>query len=486
MVFGSGDRKFPTSGLSARLLVLTIFFVMLTEIFIYAPSIGRYRMVYMEERIAAAHLASLAMDAPPDRVISNRLLGELLNHARSYGIVLRRPASKAMMLSRDMPPSIAATYDLRDHRFFPLIWKALLVLNRDGSRFVRVVAPSPRNPEILVETIIDEAPLRAEMWDYSARILMLSILISLVTASLVFLSLRWLFVRPMLDITQSMVRFRDDPEDGGRVIRPSTRSDEIGRAERELHSLQTGLRNSLQQRAHLAALGSAVTRINHDLRNILATAQIASDRLGAIENDEIKRIAPGLTAAIDRAVELCSQTLQYAHDGTPEPEYGNFSIAALIDEVSKEMIGAWGGAESRAENQGFVCENQLDGALMIEADRSQLFRVLSNLILNAVNAGAGRVTITGARDGNTITMDVADDGPGIPAQIRERLFQPFSASGRAGGTGLGLAIARDLMRGHGGDIVLAATEDTGAVFHLTLPADRRRGGRAGTEWNEIG
>jgi signal transduction histidine kinase len=470
MVFESGGRKLLTSGLSARLLVLTIFFVMLTEIFIYAPSIGRYRMVYMEERIAAAHLASLAMEAPPERVVSDRLLSELLAHARSHGIVLRRPASKAMMLSRDMPLSIAATYDLRDHRFFPLIWKALLVLSRDGSRFVRVVAPSPRNPEILVETIIDEAPLRAEMWDYSARILMLSILISLVTASLVFLSLRWLFVRPMLDITQSMVRFRDDPEDGGRVIRPSTRSDEIGRAERELHSLQTGLRNSLQQRAHLAALGSAVTRINHDLRNILATAQIVSDRLGAIENDEIKRIAPGLTAAIDRAVELCGQTLQYAHDGTPEPEYGNFSIAALIDEVATEMIGARGGTE----NGQFVCENQLDGALMIEADRSQLFRVLSNLILNAVNAGASRVTITGARDGNTITMDVADDGPGIPAQIRERLFQPFSASGRAGGTGLGLAIARDLMRGHGGDIVLAATENTGAVFHLTLPADRQR------------
>lgn len=468
-------RGILTLGLSARLLLLTIFFVMLTEVFIYAPSIGRYRLVYMEERIAAAHLASLAMEAPDNRVVDDRLLGELLGHARSYGIVLRRPASKAMMMSRDMPPSIAATYDLRDQQFFSLIWKALLVLTRDGSRFIRVIAPSHKDPQILVETIIDEAPLRVEMWDYSARILMLSILISLATAAMVFLSLRWLFVRPMLDITQSMIKFRTDPEDGGRVIRPTGRGDEIGRAERELHALQTGLRSALQQRAHLAALGSAVTKINHDLRNILTTAQIVSDQLGAIENDKIKRIAPGLTAAIDRAVELCSQTLQYAHDGTPEPEYRSFRIAELVDEVAAETISVRGDGRDSGRGEAFVCENQVDGALLIEADRSQLFRVLSNLILNSINAGAHRVTITGARDGNVITIDVADDGPGIPAMVRERLFQPFSASGHAGGTGLGLAIARDLMRGHGGDIVLAATDDTGAAFHLSLPANRRRG-----------
>jgi signal transduction histidine kinase len=460
-------RGFLTSGLSARLLVLTIFFVMLTEFFIYAPSIGRYRLVYMEERIAAAHLASLALEAPPERVFGDRLLGQLLDHARSQGIVLRRESSRAMMLSRDMPPSVAATYDLREGRFFSLIWEAFLVLSRDGSRFVRVVGPSPKNPKVLVETIIDEAPMRAEMIDYSERILLLSILISVVTASLVFLSLRWMFVRPMLDITQSMVNFREDPEDAGRVIHPSRRRDEMGRAERELYLLQTGLRSSLQQRARLAALGSAVTKINHDLRNILATARIVSDQLGSIEDEKVQRIAPSLIGALDRAVKLCSQTLHYAHDGTPEPEYQSFGIAALIDEIGAEILGARG--------DGFVCENKLDRALMIEADRGQLFRVLSNLALNAVDAGADRIIVTGARDGNTVTIDVTDNGPGIPAKVRERLFQPFSASGRAGGTGLGLAIARDLMRGHGGDIVLAFTGDTGTVFHLILPADSRRG-----------
>lgn len=167
-------------------------------------------------------------------------------------------------------------------------------------------------------------------------------------------------------------------------------------------------------------------------------------------------------------MELCSQTLQYAHDGTPTLEYQSFRIAGLIDEVNAGAVNGQG--------EAVVCENRLDSGLVIEADRSQLFRVLSNLILNSAHAGAGRIIITGARDGNTIAIDVTDDGPGIPAKIREGLFQPFSASGRTGGIGLGLAIARDLMRGHGGDIVLATTGDTGTSFHLTLPAGRHRGG----------
>lgn len=450
-----------STGLSARLLVLTIFFVMLSEVFIYAPSIGRYRLVYMEERVAAAHLASLALDAPPDNKVSDKLLGELLDHARSYGIVLRRPAQHAMMLSRNMPPSVAATHDLREQRFFPLIWSAFKVLSHEGSRFVRVIAPSPRNPEILVETIIDEAPMRAEMYKFSARILMLSIVISLVTASLVFLSLQWLFVRPMLGITQSMVAFRDDPDDGRRVIHPTGRRDEIGRAQRELADLQTGLRNSLQQRARLAALGSAVTRINHDLRNILATAQLVTDQVGDSDDPKVRRIAPTLLGAIDRAVKLCGQTLHYAHEGAPAPEYTRFDLAALVDEVGGEVAGT--------QDREVRLENQIDGTLMVEADRDQLYRVLSNLMLNACGAGADRITTSGGREGDILRVEVADTGSGLPARIRERLFQPFSASGRAGGTGLGLSIARELMRGHGGDIVLARTDETGSVFRLTLP-----------------
>ena len=111
-----------------------------------------------------------------------------------------------------------------------------------------MIATSPKSPEVVVETVIDEAPMRAEMVDYSRRILLLSVFISLITASLVYLSLQLLFVRPMLGITDSMTAFRADPEDATRMIKPSRRGDEIGRAQRELAGMQEGLRTALQQR----------------------------------------------------------------------------------------------------------------------------------------------------------------------------------------------------------------------------------------------
>src|SRR5690606_5767639 len=110
--------------------------------------------------------------------------------------------------------------------------------------------------------------------------------------ALVYLSLQWLLVRPMRALTQNMTAFSEAPEDETRIIVPSGRSDEIGIAERQLQAMQHGLRAALRQKAHLAALGAAVARINHDLRNILSSASLMSDRLAHIEAPEVKRIAP--------------------------------------------------------------------------------------------------------------------------------------------------------------------------------------------------
>ncbi len=457
----SGSTPWLT-GLSARLLILTVFFVMLSEVFIYAPSIGRYRLVYMQERIAAAHLASLALDAPTDKVVGEPLMEQLLDHARSHGIVLRRPASKALMLSKNMPPRIDATYDLAKGRFFPLIWEAFLVLARDENRAIRVIGKSPKNPDVLVETIIDETPLRLEMYDYSARILLLSIVISLLTASLVYLSLHWLFVRPMLGITENMEAFRANPEDAGRVIRPGGRRDEIGRAQRELAEMQSGLRAALQQRERLAALGTAVTKINHDLRNILATAQLVSDTVESSEDPKVRRVAPTLLGAIDRAVKLCGQTLVYAHDDTPAPKYSDFDLALLIDEVC--------GDAAIVSDTAVEFDNRVPANCPVHADRDQMYRVLYNLVRNACEAKAANVSVAAGSAGKVLRIEIADDGPGLPAKVRERLFQPFAGSGRSGGTGLGLAIAREIVRGHGGNIELSRTGEDGTLFSIELPS----------------
>ena len=466
-----GKLRLPLfNSLSARLLVLTIFFVMLSEVLIFAPSIGRYRLVYLQDRIGAAHLAILALEATPDRMISEELERELLTHVRAHGVMLQKPRAKVLILSAKMPPEVDASFELSEGTFFGLIGQAFITLLQDENRILRVRGPSPKDSSIIVEVILDEWPMRMEMLDYSRRILDLSIVISLMTAALVYLSLQWLMVWPMRRLTASMVAFREEPENPARVIGATARRDELGVAQRELGAMQKGLRAALKQKEKLATLGEAMTKINHDLRNILSTARLVSDRLSMSDDPEVKRATPTLLKAIDRAVTLCTQTLNFTR-AEPEINRSRFDLASLVDDVHGSVT----------EGAAVVLENGVAGDIELYADRDQLFRVLVNLGKNAVEAGAAKITIgavteeAGEGDGRTV-IEVADDGPGIADAAREKLFRPFAGSQRPGGTGLGLAIAREIMEDHGGDIELVETGPAGTVFRLNLPSveeDRR-------------
>jgi signal transduction histidine kinase len=448
--------------LSARLLALTVLFVMLSEVLIFAPSAGRFRLTYLEERSAAGYTAILALMATPNNMVSDELERELLNQAGAYVIGLRRPDGVKLMLGAEPPPPVDASFDLREGGFFMLIGDAFDTLFQRDNRVLRIVAPSPRHPQAIVEIVIDEAPMRMALIDYSYRILALSIVISLVTAAFVYLTLQWLLVRPMRRMTESMMAFRENPEDLSRPLPASTRTDELGVAQAELADMQAKLRAALQQKTRLAALGTAVTKINHDLRNILTTAQLVADRLAGSDNPEVKRMTPTLLAAIDRAIDLCSKTLTFAREGPPELNRQRFPLRNLIDEVGSALPQA---------NGRQVWLNDIAGEIEIAADRDQLFRVFSNLGQNALQAGATRVAVSARRADGRLVIAVADNGPGLPPRARDNLFQPFAASARAGGSGLGLAIARDLMHAHGGDIRLARSDADGTVFELELPVE---------------
>jgi len=450
--------------LSARLLLLTIAFVMLAEVLIYAPSIGRFRLVYLEERLAAAHLAILALEATPDQMIGEDLKRELLDHVGAYSVGLTRPGAGKLMLMVTTPGPVDASYDLREASFFGLIGDAFMTLMDDGGRILRVVGVSPKDRKTLVEVVLEETPLRRQMLGYSERILALSLVISLFTAALVYLSLHLLMVRPMRRITESMARFRDDPEDASRIIKPSARSDEVGVAQRELAEMQEGLRGALRQRARLAALGAGITKISHDLRNILATARLVSDRLVESEDPEVRRTAPTLLSAIDRAVNLCAQTLNFTSEGAPAVDLSRFDLGELVREVGASLPEQLNG---QAAWHSLIEEN-----FEVSADREQLHRVLSNLGQNAVQAGATKVEVAARRDDDRFVIDVTDNGPGLSPRARAHLFKPFAGSSHPGGTGLGLAIARELMRAHGGDVQLERSTSEGTSFRLILPADR--------------
>jgi signal transduction histidine kinase len=173
----------------------------------------------------------------------------------------------------------------------------------------------------------------------------------------------------------------------------------------------------------------------------------------------VKRVTPALLAAIDRAVGLCTRTLHYTREGAPPLRRSRFALAGLIEEVA-EVVEKSDGTPRLV--------NDVPATMMVEVDRDQMFRVVLNLVRNALEAGAHRVVVDAER-GDTIQVTVADDGPGLPPKARDNLFRPFAGSARPGGTGLGLAIAREIMRAHGGDIALAASTARGTTFCLTLP-----------------
>ena len=456
-------------GLSARLLLLTVFFIMLSEFLIYAPSIGRYRKVYLEEAVTRAHLATLALDPDSAVKVSAELEKKVLAEVGAHGIMLIRPDRRVLAVSKDMPPAIDATYDLRDGGFIIWIRDAIIAQMQSENRVLRILGSSAMDPGLTIEVVLDETPLRQAMYAYSSRILQLSIVIALITAGLLYLSLQWLTVRPMRRITETLTAFREDPENEERTIVASHRTDEVGVAQRELAIMQDQVRAALRQKTRLATLGAAVAKINHGLRNTLATAVLVSDRLADSDDPEVKRMTPRLYDAIDRAVQLCSQTLNYVADSAPPLKRARFPLYDLVEEAGRAVLLA----EPRDKRPKW--RNDVPAELEVDADREQLFRVLNNLGHNACQAGAGTLGASAQGNAESVTLDIFDDGPGLTPRARASLFQPFAGSTRVGGSGLGLVIARDIMRAHGGDVALLRSGEGGTTFRLTLPA-RRQGG----------
>lgn len=451
----------PARSLSARLLILTIAFVMLAEVLIYTPSIARFRDVWLNEKLAAAHLAALATVAAPEGMVTPQLEAELLDHVGAYRIYLTQPGEPLYALGMLPPAPVSHVIDMAEETAVMMIASAFEAMMHGEGRISRMRGWSPRDHEAEVEVIFDETALHDAMWDFSWRILGLSIIISLITASLVFLALRWLTVRPLMRFTERMVAFRDDPDDAEAIIVPSRRSDEVGVAERELHHMQTAVLAALKQKDRLAALGTAVTKVNHDLRNMLGTASLLSERLAASGDPEVQRTVPRLMEALDGAADLCSRTLDYTREGGPPLQRSRFALRDLAVQVEGDVTQAMPPeAHWRVE---------VPEGLHVHGDREQLRRVLVNLGRNAFQAGAETVTVSAVPDDARVLVIVRDDGPGLPPRARQHLFQPFAGSARPQGTGLGLAIAREIVTAHKGEIRLLETGAEGTAFQLALP-----------------
>lgn len=472
--------ELPALGLSSKLLLLTLLFVMLAEVLIFLPSVANFRINWLMDRLTAAKLAALAAEASPTADIPPGLRSELLRAARVNAIAIKRQGERRLVLEDDMPPSVDATYDLRNVRQpgptvgqrVGMFVDAIALMVGSGNRTIRVLGRPVNESDDVVDIVLPEAPLRDAMLWFGLNILVLSIIISVITAALVYMALNMMLVRPIMRIAGNMLRFSQNPEDRSRIITATDRRDEIGTAERELAHMQSELSQLLAQKNRLAALGLAVSKINHDLRNLLANTQLLSDRLASSPDPTVQRFAPKLLASLDRAIAFCNDTLRFGRAAERAPRREMLELALLVEEVG-DGLGL--------PREGIIdWRSTVDPKLEIDADREHLFRVLTNLVRNAVQAleaqgpaAKGVVAVEAEREGAATVIRVADDGPGVPPKAREHLFQAFQGSARKGGTGLGLAIAQELIVAHGGTIRLL-DRPRGATFEISIP-DRQQG-----------
>jgi signal transduction histidine kinase len=463
-------RLFWPGGLSSRLLILTVLFVALAGLLILPPSLAQYEETWLYDRLRAAELASMAVDAAPNQVVSDKVSAQLLKGAGVVSVAVQSGGVRRLLLAA---PRMQRTPYLVDLRTGDIdLGAPFQTLFGGQGRMARVVARPQFRDGDFVEIVVPDAPLKAELEAYLLRLSAIDAFFSLVAGGLVYLSLNALLVRPMQRITRAMERFRADPEDPAAHVEPSGRRDEIGRAEAELDRMQADLRVALASRARLAALGEAVAKINHDLRNMLTSAQMASERMAQSGDPKVAQALPRLERALDRAVRLASDVLAYGKSEEAAPQVQTVHLAPALEAAAEDAGLSPGGVR---------LETAVPPSARVNADPDQLHRILVNLLRNArqaivaepAAAGRGRVAVGLEQRGETSLITFADTGPGVPEKVLPRLFQPFAGSGRPDGAGLGLAIARELAQGHGGDLTLARTSPAGAVFELRLPGAPR-------------
>lgn len=462
-------REFVSS-LSGRLLAITAATVLAGEALVFAPALAEFHENWLRERMNLAQVAALALEGSPDLEIAESLEYELLTNAGVQRAALQREGERVLLLEDpSAPPSgELVTYDYTEStRLQRFLWAFQTFFARDG-RVLRVMARPRFESGEFIEIVLREAPLKQAMDRFANNFIRTSMLILLFAGALVYTSLTIAFVKPMHDLTEAIERFRDRPEDVSIAFPRSRRQDEIGRAQRAAADMAEQVRNALRQKERLAALGAAVARIGHDLRNMLSTASLVADRLSKSGDEEVRRLAPRLEKTIDRAAGLASSTLKYGRADEKAPELQKVDVAIVCADAAADALVGFEDVHYRED---------IEEGLRCVADPEHMHRILVNLMRNAAQAMLTQdkreklLTVRATRVGGRCEIEVIDRGPGVREDLRARLFEPFvSAAPEAGGTGLGLAIARELTRAMGGELTLTRTGAEGSTFKIELPA----------------
>jgi len=461
-------RRFFSRSLSARLLLLTIGFVLAAEALLFLPSIAFFRQESLEMRARSAGLVTEALmsnqSGEPSREASDMLAKQFMMQTDADFLVAFQDGRTILILGEPPEAAVIAVEDLRNAGRFPDFLATGMEFFANGDGYLRLIAPSPIAGQDRLELLVPCAAIGAELRAYAGRILLLSLLIAIFVGILIYLAMLRLIVRPVRQLANDMTAFREDPERRRRIGPPSSRGDEIGQLQREFHEMKQSLRSSFRQRERLASLGLSVTKINHDLRNVLSTALLMADRLSMNSDPALAEMGERLTRTVERGVGLTEEVLEYSSAREPEPELETVHLGQIVADVQMDMRTAF---------PRVWIANQIGHEVRITADPEQLQRILSNLFRNAAQAMVGRknATINVSADiiADTVIARIEDNGPGLPDHVEDRLFLPFTRGNSEGSTGLGLSISKELAEKMGGSLELLDTGPDGTSFILGLP-----------------
>ncbi|MEM7241968.1 MAG: HAMP domain-containing sensor histidine kinase [Pseudomonadota bacterium] len=456
--------------LTGRFIILTFIFVMLAEVLILVPSMANFRKEYLRERLERSQIAALAVLASPDRYLREDLRDELLENAEVLNIVLNRNEERELIISAPMPAATDMSIQLENYSTFQAALDSFMSLFSKDEHILHIKGSPVKMGGNEIEITLKDTGLTASMREYARNILLISLAISLMVGVMLFFAIRALIGQPIARLVRHIQRFQSAPEDARQIIEPRATITEFYNTEVALAEMETQLSSALGERKRMVALGEAISKISHDLRNMLTTAQLLADRVEMSEDPRIQRVAPKLVSALSKAVNLCERTLSFGKAEEPAPELAKFNLHQMVEEIALAEELAIG-------DKPVTIEIDVPKRMSIWADREQIFRVVSNIVRNArqvlcARAEPGEIKIKAEIRPSNWAIVVSDNGPGMPAKARTNIFMPFKGSARAGGSGLGLAIASELVAGHDGSLILLYSGEQGTAFEITLPKER--------------
>jgi signal transduction histidine kinase len=460
-------------GLAARVLAVTVGFVFLAMGLFYVTRLTAHREMWLHSKISWAQTAVEAFDLAGPNPPSADLSRKILNGVAVKSIAITTPKDRREFVLPGVDPDKVERIATDGVSFLDSVAATFHALFAPPRTIVKL-SSSPQSSNPAIEITLDEAPLIESLWRVSRNFRDISLTIAAVVTCVLWAALWRMVLRPVRRLTSNIIAFGESPQDASRVIAPSGRGNEIGRAEAALAVMQRSLAHELAQGKRLAELGMAVARINHDLRNMLSAAQLISDRLATIPDPLAQRLAPRLVATLDRAIQFCQSTLTYGASRDLPPSRRPFDLSELVLQVVES---------AKAENDAAIDYNiDIPPRFCVYADADHIVRVLENLSRNAAQALMAKVAADGRpkairfaaiRTDGLALIEVSDTGPGFPADQSERIFEPFHKSTSEAGAGLGLAIAADLVTRNGGTITLAPAKADdfycGARFLIKLP-----------------